>query len=176
MALLGIIKYSVKLYWWRKKIIRKSLEVFNETQFIEIANNIAYLSKGSEFIALYGQVGTGKTTFARNFVKYFCGDKLKIPSPTFNLVFTYDTQFFKIWHFDLYRLDSSDEAWEIGLDDVYEKGIALIEWPEIIENFFPINRLIIKIEYTNTDPNFRIVNLEGYGTWEERILIYDKKK
>ncbi len=125
---------------------------------------------------MYGEVGAGKTTFARNFVKYFCGGDLKIPSPTFNLVFTYETKLFKIWHFDLYRLNSSNEVWEIGLDDVFEKGIALIEWPEIIESFFPLDRLVIQIEHMATDPNYRRVNLEGYGTWEERILVYDKKK
>ena len=76
----------------------------------------------------------------------------------------------------MYRLDSANEAWEIGLDNIFEKGIALIEWPEIIESFFPVDRLIIKIEYIDTDLNFRKVNLEGYGTWEERIDIYDKKK
>ena len=76
----------------------------------------------------------------------------------------------------MYRLDSANEAWEIGLDNIFEKGIALIEWPEIIESFFPVDRLIIKIEYIGAEPNFRRGNLEGYGTWEERIDIYDKKK
>ena len=153
----------------------KILETQNETQFKEFAYKIASLSEKNEFIALNGKVGRGKTTFARFFIKYFDKKILNVPSPTFNLVFIYETRIVKIWHFDLYRLNKHDDVWEIGLEDALSEGIVLVEWPNIIKNYLPENRLEIYFEIINNKLASRKIILKGYGTWEKKLLKSDEK-
>lgn len=82
---------------------------------------------------LVGDLGAGKTAFTRGFIQSFAGlNKEEVPSPTFTLVQTYDTEKGTIWHFDLYRLKDAEEVWELGFEDALSSGISLIEWPERI--------------------------------------------
>jgi len=72
-----------------------------------------------------------------------------IPSPTFNLVLTYDTDAGQVWHFDLYRLGARDEAVELGIDEAFADGICLIEWPDRLGSWLPEQRVEIHLSETD---------------------------
>ena len=97
---------------------------------------MADLCEKNEFIALSGDVGVGKTTFAKYFIQFLCENDTKVQSPTFNFVFTYQNKMNTIWHFDLYRLHNPNEVWELGIEDAIDQGTILVEWPDIIKHLF----------------------------------------
>ena len=97
-------------------------------------------------IALKGELGAGKTSFARAFIRARGGDDDEVPSPTFTLVQIYELPGATIWHFDLYRLRDPEEAWELGIEDAFRDGISLIEWPERLGALLPARRLEIALE------------------------------
>jgi tRNA threonylcarbamoyladenosine biosynthesis protein TsaE len=88
------------------------------------------------------------------------------PSPTFTLVQTYAGPEFEIAHFDLYRLEDPEEAWEIGLEEALEQGAALIEWPERLEGRLPADRLDLELHVSGAG---RTARLTGHGAWKERV-------
>ena len=117
----------------------------NEEKTEKLASSVASLCKQGDVFALYGTLGMGKSSFARAFVQFLCG-KVEVPSPTFTLVQMYDTSDFCIYHYDLYRIKSAEEIFELGIEDAMYEGVCLIEWPEIMQGYLP--RKTIKIEIT----------------------------
>ncbi len=97
-------------------------------------------------ILLNGPVGAGKSLFSRALIQHLLTTPEDVPSPTFTLVQTYDTPDFEIWHCDLYRLGHPDEVLELGLDQAFETGVALIEWPDKLGAETPPNALHLSIE------------------------------
>lgn len=129
---------------------------FSEDDTIKIAQDIASKIKKGDIITLSGDLGSGKTFFTNAFINYLLlQDKMKpvnIVSPTFNIVKTYETNKFTIYHFDLYRLKHQEELYELDLDTAFQ-NVSLIEWPEIINNILPEKNIIkIRIEISE---NFR---------------------
>ena len=107
---------------------------YNDTQ--EIAKEIADTLKGGEFIAMYGDLGAGKTAFVQGIAKAL-GITNHITSPTFTILNEYEGRF-PLYHFDVYRIIDPDEMYEIGYDDyINSDGICIIEWAELIEDLFP---------------------------------------
>ena len=84
-------------------------------------------------ITLYGGLGAGKTTFSRFFLESLIGEGADVPSPTFNIIQTYDTPKGSVWHADLYRLKTLEEVEETGLIEAMYNYICIIEWPQLIE-------------------------------------------
>src|SRR3954454_5054548 len=130
-----------------------------------LAARIAALARPGDVIALKGELGTGKTTFARAFIRAR-GSREAVPSPTFTLVQLYEIGEVPIWHFDAYRLRDPDEAWELGIEDAFRDGISLIEWPERLGPLLPARRLQITLSDTDL-PNTRLVALDLGGAWAE---------
>lgn len=118
----------------------------SEQETISIAKEIARKIKKGTVIALYGNLGVGKTAFCRGFVQSLCPNAKDVPSPTFTLLQTYDTPDFEIYHFDMYRLNKPEEAFELGIDDAFYEGVCLIEWPEKLGYLLPKNCIQIHFE------------------------------
>ena len=91
-----------------------------------------------------------------------------MPSPTFTLVQTYDLAGGSVWHFDLYRIDSPDEAEELGLDEAFASGIVLIEWPERLGDRLPDDALSILLD-PREQPEARIARIVAGGDWAARF-------
>jgi len=107
------------------------LEGVGEQRLVRLAELIALKVRAGDLIALSGDLGAGKTTFARAFVRAMLdAPDAEVPSPTFTLVQPYATARLDIAHFDLYRLTSPDEIDEIGFDEAVADGLAIVEWPE----------------------------------------------
>jgi tRNA threonylcarbamoyladenosine biosynthesis protein TsaE len=97
------------------------------------AQQVSQTIKKGDIICLKGDLGSGKTSFTRFLIESLGGDITQVTSPTFNLLHLYDTKIGTIYHFDLYRLKSIEEAFEIGIEDALENGTTIIEWPDIIQ-------------------------------------------
>ncbi|VBB69852.1 TsaE protein, required for threonylcarbamoyladenosine t(6)A37 formation in tRNA [invertebrate metagenome] len=120
-------------------------------------------------LTLSGVIGSGKTTLARSLIRAAVGEEVEVPSPTFTLVQTYDTPSgITIWHFDLYRLSTHEEAFELGIEDAFTDGISLIEWPERLGPLWPPDRLDVIIVATGWNEE-RQAYLQGFGLWKNRI-------
>ena len=119
----------------------------------KISNKIKKILSPGDVVFLYGEIGVGKTSFARILINsYENQKKLKkseVLSPTFNIVFEYDIKDFTIEHYDLYRLKNEKEIKNIGLFENLEKSIIIVEWPELIKDK-PKNRICLL--YTSPSP------------------------
>mgnify|MGYP001553284219 CR=1 FL=1 len=132
-----------------------------------LAARLAAVARAGDVIALKGELGAGKTRFARAFIAARGGDEA-VPSPTFTLVQSYDLPGGTVWHFDLYRLRAADEAWELGIEDAFRDGISLIEWPERLGILLPRRRLLVELDFGATS-RARRARLGGDGDWAARL-------
>ena len=115
-------------------------------------------------IALRGDLGTGKSTLARAIARGM-GVAGPVPSPTFNLLFRYDTpRGAELAHLDLYRLEDPEEVWDLGWADLPgERELVLVEWPERAEGLLPEPRWQVELEEAE-DPARRRVALRPVGS------------
>ena len=115
----------------------------------KLAEALAKTTRQGTVYFLKGDLGSGKTTFARYFIRALMGPDVAVPSPTFTLVQTYETPEFPLWHVDLYRVESPEEVLELGLDEAYQYGVSLIEWPDRLGRYAPQNWITIHIKDVN---------------------------
>lgn len=110
----------------------------NEAATEALGATLAARLKIGDVIGLKGELGTGKTTLARAIIRAAANDPgLIVPSPTFTLVEVYDTPLGAVWHFDLYRLETPEQVFELGWEEALAEGISLIEWPERLGPLLP---------------------------------------
>ena len=145
------------------------LDLPDETATVALAVRIAGLAVSGEIIALKGDLGTGKTVFARAFIRA-CGNQDDVPSPTFTLVQVYDAGPTMIWHFDLYRIRAPEEAWELGIEDAFVAGISLIEWPERLGPLLPGRRLELGFAFGD-GPGARRIAMDPGNGWQTRLAM-----
>ena len=136
---------------------------------LNIAKNFARLLSRGDLVVLTGELGAGKTKFTEGFLSFY-GIEDEISSPTFNIVNEYSVNGINIYHFDVYRLEDSEEFYAIGGEEYFDKGICLIEWGELIKDVLPKDYLEIKFEKNLDNENIRILNLTAYGQKYEKIL------
>jgi tRNA threonylcarbamoyladenosine biosynthesis protein TsaE len=117
----------------------------------QFAVQIATILTSGDTLLLSGDVGAGKTFFARALIASLLTTPEDIPSPTFTLVQTYDTTRGPLWHADLYRLSSDFEIEELGLVEAMTDAICLIEWPDRLGEYTPVNALHIDLINGPTD-------------------------
>ena len=145
----------------------KIIQAATKNVLQELAERIASRSAAGDVILLYGDLGAGKTFFSKAFVRSLSLPDEDVPSPTFTLVQTYDGQKkngenLTVFHFDLYRLKSPEEIYELGMEEALCEGVSLIEWPQKAEKLLPKERLEIHLEAGNT-PEQRTVKIIPKG-------------
>ena len=126
---------------------------------IKIGNNLAKLLSKGDVVVLSGDLGAGKTKFVEGFLHNF-GLQDEISSPTFNIINEYISSDNNIYHFDVYRLEDSDEFYAIGGEEYFEKGICLIEWVELISDFLPKYYIHVTINKDSNNEDLRIFEFE----------------
>lgn len=134
----------------------------SEFETIELGKTIgAELQKGM-VIVLTGDLGSGKTKLTEGILTYF-GLENEISSPTFTIVNEYNTPKFDIYHFDVYRLEDSDEFYAIGGDEYFEKGVCIIEWGELISDVLPKEYVKINFSRDLENENKRNIEIDYIG-------------
>jgi tRNA threonylcarbamoyladenosine biosynthesis protein TsaE len=121
-----------------------------------VAKELASEAKIGDIFLLYGDLGAGKTTFSRLFIREF----LKVPdldvtSPTFNIIQTYGDPSKEVWHVDLYRIENSNEIYNLGLEDAYGNVLMLIEWSERFGSNIPVGN-IIKLDFSIKNEKYHL--------------------
>jgi tRNA threonylcarbamoyladenosine biosynthesis protein TsaE len=115
-----------------------SMPLPTEAATEQLGTTLAQRLKLGDVVGLKGDLGAGKTTLARAIVRAAANDPdLIVPSPTFTLVEVYDTPKGSFWHFDLYRLETPEQVYELGWEEALAEGIVLIEWPERLGPLLP---------------------------------------
>ncbi|MCO4841654.1 MAG: tRNA (adenosine(37)-N6)-threonylcarbamoyltransferase complex ATPase subunit type 1 TsaE [Yoonia sp.] len=130
--------------------------LLDETDTIGLATRIAPHLRAGDTLLLEGQIGAGKSAFARALIRARLGRVEDVPSPTFTIVQTYDDADCEIWHCDLYRLTHPDEALELGLEDAFSSAICLIEWPDRLGSDLPANAATLSFKATETAHHVKI--------------------
>lgn len=143
----------------------------DEAATAAFASRIAAQARPGDVIALRGDLGAGKTSFARAFIRARGDADEEVPSPTFTLVQIYQTGAAAIWHFDLYRLGAAHEAWELGIEEAFAAGISLIEWPERLGSLLPQHRLEIALAF-GAHPQARRATCTGGADWPARLAEF----
>jgi tRNA threonylcarbamoyladenosine biosynthesis protein TsaE len=126
-----------------------------------LAGRIAPLLKAGDAVALWGDLGAGKTTLARDILRAM-GVTEDVPSPTFTLVQTYETPRLTVAHYDLYRLKRPDELFELGFREALDDGAALVEWPERAPEYLPDETLHLRLRIADGG---RAVKITGPSRW-----------
>jgi len=146
-------------------------ELADERATHRLAGDVAALLAAGDVVTLTGDLGSGKTTFARALIRHLAGDPtLEVPSPTFTLMQTYDLSRFPVVHVDLYRVNAPEELIEMGFADVADDAIVLVEWPDLAASFLPADRFDFEIALApEQGPTHRRARLAGRGAFAHRL-------
>jgi tRNA threonylcarbamoyl adenosine modification protein YjeE len=148
-----------------------SIALPGEPATLRLAIDVANTLEAGDVVTLSGDLGAGKTTFARQIIRYLAGDPtIEVPSPTFTLVQTYELPQFPLVHADLFRLSAADELVELGFDDLPEGAVVLVEWPDRAAALLPPDRLDVELTLApKLKPEFRRARVTGHGTFRPRV-------
>ena len=139
------------------------IDITSEKLTKELAKKFTKYLKGGEFIFLYGEMGVGKTTFAKFLIndlqKKNKQELTEVTSPTFNILNEYQINLIKIYHYDLFRLKSVEELKNLDLFSDRKNSITIVEWPQIIKDK-PKNLIELVFNYEK-DYKKRIVQIKG---------------
>lgn len=151
---------------------RAKLTFHSEEDTARFAAALGTILRPGDTILLDGDIGAGKTFMARALIQSLQDYPEDVPSPTFTLIQTYDTQSGEIWHSDLYRITATDEIEELGLFEAFETAICLVEWPDRLGGNAPSDALRIEMATDPTDQSLRRVGLYwSNGSWTERLTF-----
>ncbi len=141
----------------------------DEAATARLAARLASRARRGDVIGLSGPLGSGKTSFARAFIRAYGGAATEVPSPTFTLVEIYAFAGKPpVWHVDLYRLARPEEARELGLEEAFGEGISLIEWPERLGPLLPEEHLLLALA-EGRDAGARTARLAATAAWAGRL-------
>jgi tRNA threonylcarbamoyladenosine biosynthesis protein TsaE len=141
----------------------------DEAATVGLARRLAGRARQGDVIGLEGALGSGKTSFARGFIRALGRGDEEVPSPTFTLVEIYSFAGKPpVWHFDLYRLRAAEEAWELGIEEAWSEGISLVEWPERLEALLPPDHLLVALS-EGAGTGARVARLSASAGWVSRL-------
>ena len=148
-----------------------ALTLANERATQRLATDLASILKPGDLVTLSGDLGAGKTTFARALIRHLAGDSaLDVPSPTFTLVQTYALPRFAVVHADLFRVGHASELTELGVDEGAEEAVVLLEWPDRAAEALPPDRLDIAFTLApQLGANQRQAELTAHGGFVPRL-------
>jgi len=143
----------------------------NEQATHRFAAEIANALEPGNLVTLSGDLGAGKTTFARALIRFLANDAdIPVPSPTFTLMQSYDLPRFPLVHADLYRLSGADELTELGFDDLGDDAVVLMEWPDRAGDWLPVDRIDLSFKLSPSQSlEHREVRISGYGALGQRV-------
>lgn len=141
----------------------------HDTDTTQFAQQFAPLLAAGDVVLLEGSIGAGKSHMARGIIRARLGENTDVPSPTFTLVQVYG-EAPEIWHADLYRLGSVDEAIELGIEEAFESAICLIEWPDRLGEMRPEDALQISL---TAGPDAHHAVVTGPESWMDRVKTLD---
>ena len=145
------------------------VELPDEAATAGLAARLAGRVRRGDVIGLSGPLGSGKTSFARAFIRAYGTGAEEVPSPTFTLVEIYSfPDRPAIWHFDLYRLTAPEQAWELGIEEAWSDGISLVEWPERLGRLLPAEHLLLALA-EGAGPASRVARLTATEGWAGRL-------
>lgn len=149
----------------------KKILTFEEID--SFADRLAQYAKGDTFIALIGELGTGKTHFSQRFAKAL-GVKETLKSPTFNYVLGYESGRLPLYHFDVYRLSEPSELYELGYEDyLAENGVILMEWANLVESELPEEYIRIELKYREKEDEREVfLSFIGNEKKERELFAY----
>ncbi len=131
----------------------KSISINSPVELIAVAADLLSFANGNKFFVFEGEMSAGKTTFIKSFCEAL-GVKEVVSSPTFSIVNEYEAKEGLIYHFDFYRLNNIQEAYDIGYEDYfYSAAFCLVEWPTKVEELLP--QEYIKVQISITGKNSR---------------------
>jgi tRNA threonylcarbamoyladenosine biosynthesis protein TsaE len=145
------------------------LTLADEAATRNLARRLAQAAESGDVIALYGDLGAGKTALARAFIQALAGEDEDVPSPTFTLVQLYECEAGTIWHFDLYRLEKPEEALELGIEEAFADGVSLIEWPDRLGSWLPTGRLDLRLAAGASEGARRAELTAQGGRWATKL-------
>jgi tRNA threonylcarbamoyl adenosine modification protein YjeE len=133
--------------------------------------DIAAALEPGDYVTLSGDLGAGKTTFARALIRHLAGDpSVEVPSPTFTLLQSYELPRYQLIHADLYRLSHPAELAELGFDDLSPGAVVVLEWPDRAGGYLPPDRLDIALTLTvQPGAEHRHARVTGHGTFAPRV-------
>jgi tRNA threonylcarbamoyladenosine biosynthesis protein TsaE len=144
-----------------------------------LARALAERARPGDVIGLAGDLGTGKTTFARAFIHAMAeltgGTPEEVPSPTFTLVQVYDFPGISVWHVDLYRVERPEDAYELGIEEAFASAVSLIEWPERLGPLLPESWLELRLAM-GEGVEERRARLSAFGEWAGRLEGLDRRE
>lgn len=145
-----------------------TIDLADEAATRRLGARLAELARPGDVVLLSGTLGAGKSTLARAFIQALTSADEEVPSPTFTLVQIYETEAADVWHFDLYRLEKPDDAFELGIEDAFVDGISLIEWPDRLGGLTPRRRLEVTLAAGASETSRR-ATLTSHHQWDDRL-------
>lgn len=153
-----------------------SFQLTSPDETADLAARLGKILQKGDTVLLHGPIGAGKTHFCRHLIQSLLSEPEDVPSPTFTLIQTYDTEAGEIWHADLYRLGDVSEIEELGLFDAFEQSICLIEWPDRLGDNAPSTALTLDFFPDRNEDETRHIKLDWNSPqWDEKLesLIHD---
>lgn len=135
----------------------------------ELAVRLGATLRKGDCVLLSGEIGAGKSHFARALILSLLSVPEEVPSPTFTLVQTYALADTELWHADLYRLNDPDQVIELGLIDAFQSAICLVEWPDRLGDLVPDDALHVRLADPQGNDTREIVYESSDDRWESVI-------